>query len=207
MEEKIIYKNEVKTFEKSVERKYYNYRLILYACMIGLSFMFLSLSFSYFITIYPTVHTKIQLVPVFYWNTIILLASSGTIYYMQYQFKKDNYVNYKSGLIATVCLIMLFIAGQIIAWLLQFFAGYAIQHTTSKYLYVISGVHLLHIIGGYIFLLYFLKNSWVSLKEYATSIIYFTDPVIKNQLHLFGTYWHFLGITWIYLLVFFLIIG
>ncbi|MFN8284303.1 MAG: hypothetical protein U0U67_13875 [Chitinophagales bacterium] len=207
MQKKILYKTEPKIFEQKIERKYKNYRWILYCSITGMSFMFLSLTFSYFVSTYNTAYQPLKLVPLFYWNTLILLASSYAIYYAQQQYNKDNYTKYKTSLLAIVGFALLFISGQIIAWMLQFMNGYTLQHTTSKYLYVISGIHLIHIIGGLIFLAYFVSNSWTNLKQYATSVVYFTDPVAKSQLRLFATFWHFLGVVWLYLLIFFLIIG
>jgi cytochrome c oxidase subunit 3 len=207
MEEEIAYKTAPKFFEQKIARKYKNYRFILYCSILGTSFMFLSLTFSYFVSVFDTNHKDIELVPLFYWNTIILLASSAAIYYAQQQFEKDNYTKYKTSLIAVIGLALLFIFGQISAWIFQFMDGNSIQHPTSKYLYVISGLHLVHIIGGLIFLANFVANSWSNLKEYATSIVYFTDPIAKSQLSLFGIFWHFLGVIWLYLLAFFLIVG
>lgn len=207
MEEKTLYKTRPKFFEEKIERKYRNYQLVLYCSILGMSFMFVSLTFSYFVSIFNTDHKSIKLVPLFYWNTLILLASSATIYYAQQQYRKDNYTKYKTSLLAIIGLSLLFISGQVIAWMLQFMDGYSLQHATSKYLYVISGIHLLHVIGGLVFLAYFVFNSWTNLKEYATSVVYFTDPVAKSQLKLFGTFWHFLGVVWLYLLAFFLIVG
>jgi cytochrome c oxidase subunit 3 len=207
MEKEITYQSKSKIFEQKIVHKYKNYQLILYCCMTGMSFMFLSLTCSYFLSIYHTKHQPIKLVPIFYWNTIIIIASSATIYFAQQQFKKDNYTKYKTSLIAIIGFSILFIVGQTVAWVLQFTAGYNMQHATSKYLYVISGIHLLHVISGLIFLMFFIKNSWNNLKEYATSVVYFTDPITKLQLKLFGIFWHFLGVVWLYLLAFFLIVG
>lgn len=207
MNEKILYKTEPKIFEQKIERKYKNYKWILYCSILGISFMFLSLTFSYFVAISNTTHQHIKLVPLFYWNTFIFLASSFTIYYAQQQFKNDNYSNYKTSLLAIIGFSILFIIGQISALMLQFLGDYSLHQTTSIYLYLILGIHLLHIFGGLIFLGYFVSNSWRNLKEYATSVVYFTDPVAKSQLQLFGTFWHFLGVVWFYLFTFFLIIG
>jgi cytochrome c oxidase subunit 3 len=142
MEEEIAYKTAPKFFEQKIARKYKNYRFILYCSILGTSFMFLSLTFSYFVSVFDTNHKDIELVPLFYWNTIILLASSAAIYYAQQQFEKDNYTKYKTSLIAVIGLALLFIFGQISAWIFQFMDGNSIQHPTSKYLYVISGLHL-----------------------------------------------------------------
>ena len=97
----------------------------------------------------------------------------------------------------------LFLVGQLYAWYLLFHSGQKFQAHSAAYLYVISGMHAIHITGGLIFLTYFYWKSRTTLNDFSTSLVYFTDPIAKYQLHLFGIYWHFLGIVWLYLLLFF----
>ena len=88
----------------------------------------------------------------------------------------------------------MFLVGQITGWLALFSTGYNFTHKSAAYLYVISGIHALHILGGLIFLGAFIVKSWRMLNNYAMSVVYFTDPISKSQLTLFGTFWHFLGV-------------
>lgn len=65
-------------------------------------------------------------------------------------------------------------------------------NAASGYFYVLSGLHLLHLFGGLIYLL-------------VVIILSFTGRINdKNQLKpkLAGIYWHFLGILWVYLFFF-----
>jgi len=102
---------------------------------------------------------------------------------------------------------ILFLVGQISGWLALFSAGYEFSHHSAAYLYVISGIHALHIIGGLSYLVYFITKNWKLLDNYATAVVYFTDPVTKSQLNLFSIFWHFLGVMWLYLLFFFITVG
>ena len=78
------------------------------------------------------------------------------------------------------------------------------QHITFKgvagqgqFIYVIFGLHALHVIGGIIALLVlFIKAFFGKIKVYSSV------PV-----EVAATYWHFVDILWIYLLVFFIVIG
>ncbi len=69
-------------------------------------------------------------------------------------------------------------------------------NSSSSYIYLLSFVHLLHIIGGLIFLL----------------VIYLVGKYGKNahisnlRLRLGATYWHFVDGLWLYLLIFLLFI-
>jgi cytochrome c oxidase subunit 3 len=67
----------------------------------------------------------------------------------------------------------------------------------GQFLYVIFGLHAVHVIGGVIALLViFIKafNKEIKLKS-----------VVPAEV--MATYWHFVDLLWIYLMLFFLIIG
>jgi cytochrome c oxidase subunit 3 len=67
----------------------------------------------------------------------------------------------------------------------------------GQFLYVIFGLHALHVIGGVITLLVlFIKAFFGKTKNYS--------PV---PVEVAATYWHFVDLLWIYLLVFFIVIG
>jgi cytochrome c oxidase subunit 3 len=67
----------------------------------------------------------------------------------------------------------------------------------GQFLYVIFGLHAIHVIGGIIALIVmFIKAFFGKTKLYSSV------PV-----EVAATYWHFVDALWIYLLIFFLIIG
>jgi cytochrome c oxidase subunit III len=64
----------------------------------------------------------------------------------------------------------------------------------GQFLYVIFGLHALHVLGGIIALFVMtLKSFFGKTKIYASTGI-----------EVMATYWHFVDVLWIYLLVFFL---
>ncbi len=67
----------------------------------------------------------------------------------------------------------------------------------GQFLYVIFGLHALHVIGGIITLLVMLLKAFFGKTKLYSSV-----PV-----EVMATYWHFVDILWIYLLVFFIVIG
>jgi cytochrome c oxidase subunit 3 len=207
MEKETLRKQTIKTYEQKIRKKYTNYKWLLYFSLGGLSVMFLSLTFLYFISHLNSQQRTLKIEPVFYWNTLILLASSLAVIIAQKHYKFDNFHQYKTTLLVWLGLGILFLVGQICGWIVLFGSGFKFSHLSASYLYVISGIHAIHIIGGLIFLTYFTMKSWIKLNDYATSVVYFTDPVAQSQLKLFGIFWHFLGVMWLYLLLFFMLIG
>jgi cytochrome c oxidase subunit 3 len=65
-----------------------------------------------------------------------------------------------------------------------------------SFLYVIVGIHAAHVVGGVVTLLVMALKAFSSKKR-----SYSTVPV-----ELISTYWHFVDVLWIYLLVFLLMI-
>ena len=67
-------------------------------------------------------------------------------------------------------------------------------NVSVSFLYVISGIHALHVIGGLVaFLISVLVHNTRTFSP---------DPMKILKLDLLRQYWHFVGILWIYLLVF-----
>lgn len=68
--------------------------------------------------------------------------------------------------------------------------------TSSSYLYVITFLHLLHIIGALFFLIKVVKISFSKTYTFEN----------KLSIKLGAIFWHFLGLLWLYLLLFLLFI-
>jgi cytochrome c oxidase subunit 3 len=67
----------------------------------------------------------------------------------------------------------------------------------GQFLYIIFGLHAIHVLGGIIALLVML------LKQYTGK----TRSYNSTAIEVMSTYWHFVDLLWIYLLVFFIWIG
>ena len=205
MKKKILQNIKPKEYENSVSEKYNNYKWMLYIGIGGLLLMFFDLTFMFAMSRTYYAEAPIKLPIVFYWNTIILIVSNIILIFVNKFYLNDNYHKYKTTLIILAATGVLFIIGQMGGWAALFMSGYQLNNHYAAYLYVISAIHVLHIIGGLVFLFYFINKSFRVLKDYATSIVYFTDPIIKSQLKLFSILWYFLGAMWLYLMLFFFI--
>lgn len=116
----------------------------------------------------------------------------------------DNTKGYQGALLATIILSVIFMILQYIAWN-QLFADNAglIRNNLGSYLYLISGVHFMHVIAGLPFLILFLRAAYLNMREPVSVLVYFSDPEKRLKLRLLTIYWHFLDALWIYLVVFF----
>jgi len=135
-----------------------------------------------------------ELPSLFLVNTIIAVVSSLFMQLAYMSAKKENRTSTKILLGTTVAMGFAFCIGQFYAYQ-QMIANnvfFAFSNPSNSFVYVISGLHLAHVIGGLIFLLI----MWVGS---------FKTTLSKNfqlYLNMCLTYWHFIGILWIYLYLF-----
>lgn len=136
----------------------------------------------------------------FYISTAFIILSSVTMIWSVSSVKQNNLVNLQRGLLLTLVLGLGFAWSQFAAWSTLvnegiFFTG-ARSNAAGSYLYVISGVHLAHLAGGILALFYSFFKAF--RRKYSA----------QNSLgiELVATYWHFLDILWVYLLLFLLFI-
>lgn len=133
-------------------------------------------------------------VPRIFWvNTFILILSSLTLQLSYFKLKKDKISDFKTLFLISTLLGISFLIGQIIGWGQLIKMGiYVSTNPSSSFFYLLTGMHALHLAGGIISLVYVLIKS---LLGHYTS---------RNRLgvELCITYWHFLGLLWLYLFVF-----
>ena len=132
----------------------------------------------------------------FWITSAIILISSGTMHWAYLAAKRDDLEATKIAISITTVLGLAFLVGQFIAWGdLVKRNVYFVGNPSGSFVYVISGLHGLHIISGVIFLLVVLTATFryrVHSKNLA-------------QMEMCATYWHFLDALWLYLFVFLLL--
>ncbi len=126
-------------------------------------------------------------------TSILIVLSSISLHYSYIAAKRDNLLQIRIGLAITSVLAVSFLIGQYLSWgqLVSqdvFFVG----HPAGSFIYVFTGVHAAHLIGGLIFLGIVLFNAF-NYKVHSKNM---------NQLEMCVTYWHFLGGLWLYLYLF-----
>jgi cytochrome c oxidase subunit 3 len=185
---------------------FHPYNVLLILLIFSLSILFLSLSISFVYSRVQSAAPPIKLPTIFLFNTLILLASSGTMLRAKKAYLSDNTDRYKVALGITMGLSFLFLSLQIVGWMDLFQQEIFIDSDNSAgYLYVISGLHFAHVIGGIPFLGYFIWQAYKKMQDPVSVLVYFSDPEKRLKLRLLTIYWHFLDALWIYLVLFFFI--
>lgn len=137
----------------------------------------------------------------FYFSTALMLLSSLTMNFALMAAKKNNFTQIKQALGATLVLGIGFMICQFMGWSQLsaqkvFFAGKD-SNASGSFFYVLTGLHLAHLLGG---MLYLLAVNIKALKNKYTAQNYLS-------LQLCATYWHFLDGLWIYLFFFLIFIS
>lgn len=133
---------------------------------------------------------------IFWFTSGVVVLSSIVLQWAYFSAKKDNLANLRIGMVITVILGIAFLVGQWYSWVALvdrevFFVG----NPAGSFLYVITGMHALHLISGLLFLIIVLISSF-RLKVHSRSM---------NTMEMATTYWHFLGGLWLYLFMFLLL--
>jgi cytochrome c oxidase subunit III len=134
---------------------------------------------------------------ILYFNTLILLASSGTLEFARKRMDA-SWANTgaagKSGLIwllATLALGAAFCYGQYVAWQdLRAQGIYLATNPNSSFFYLLTFLHVVHVGGGLLALLYVAGKIRLGRK-----------PLRRSTYQNTAIYWHFLGVLWVYLLL------
>ena len=133
----------------------------------------------------------------FIYSSLVIIASSITLVLASKALKKLNFSLQRNMLWITVILAVAFGVMQFNAWGSMVRTGATLvgNNAAISFIYVVSGMHLLHIIGGVGLIINALAGSYKRL------------PVAKVQyrMEIASIFWHFIDILWIYLYVFLLL--
>lgn len=107
--------------------------------------------------------------------------------------KRNNIQNIRIGLAVTGILALAFIVGQVKAWGQLVDGGYHfVGNPASSFIYIFTGLHIVHLIGAVVFLLIVLAKAF-KYKVHSKSMV---------RIEMCTTFWHFLGGLWLYLYLF-----
>jgi cytochrome c oxidase subunit 3 len=162
--------------------------------LLSVVMIFASLTSGYIVRKAEGNWVDFELPPIFWLTTGILLVSSLTHHLAFVNAKKDNLAQVKGWMLITALLGVSFLVTQWYSWVYLvninvYFSG---NNVAGSFLYVLTGLHMLHVVSAVIFVLI---TTWRTQ---------FYKVHSKNLLgiELCATYWHFLDILWIYLFVF-----
>jgi cytochrome c oxidase subunit 3 len=180
------------------------FQFMLYVGMLGSLLIFLMFTFIYLARKPDAQWANFRLPVAFWLSTGAILGSSLALHGANRAFRRERFVQYKWLIGATLALGVVFIGLQYVGWEeMQRLNVRLRNNTAGAFLYVITGVHLLHILGG-VFLLAVAFINAVRRTTYVDAFVYSVNPPNQLKLKLVTLYWHFVDALWVYLFLFFL---
>jgi cytochrome c oxidase subunit III len=173
--------------------KIHPHKYSLWIAMGSITMMFIGFTSAYVVKRSQANWYTFELPHIFWLSTAIIIASSITVQLAVKQFKERHMTAYRQLITTTAFLGLVFVACQWWGFMQMTAEGLVLNgHASVSFIYVIAGVHLLHVLGGVVALLIMFGRAFrTRVKTYS--------PV---AIEVASTYWHFVGGLWIYLLIF-----
>jgi cytochrome c oxidase subunit 3 len=136
----------------------------------------------------------------FYVSTALIILSSLTMVWASFAAKRNDQKGLFTGLVVTFILGIGFIYSQFTGYDQLVDMGIYVfgskSNPAGSFVYIISIVHIAHLVGGLIALAFTTFQAWRG--KY--------DSENKLGVELCATYWHFIDVLWVYLFLFLLYI-
>lgn len=188
--------------EEHEQRKASSYKLMLWFAMISMVMMFAGITSAFVVSTSRKDWLQEFSIPqAFFFSTLTVMLSSLTFWLARKSIKNGNRTETTRYLLVSLLLGIAFVTFQFwgfkqIIEMGYFFTGPESTVTTS-FIYVVVVLHLAHLFGGLVALLVVIYNHFK--QKYNSSQFL--------GIELAELFWHFLGILWILLFLFFYFYG
>lgn len=179
--------------EEVQKNKIHPYKFNLWIAIGSMLMMFAGLTSAYIVKRNQANWVDYELPITFLYSTVVMVLSSFTLILAKRSFKEKAMPKFRRLVFLTLVLGSLFVVLQVLGFSTMWKSGLTHNSTVSvSFLYVIVGLHALHVVGGVVALIL------LALKAFSKRTkVYSMVPV-----ELVSIYWHFVDLLWIYLLVF-----
>ncbi len=181
--------------------------MLLYLGLLGISILFTMLVVMYVMT---RLHSGNAMAGhpfprYFSLSTIVLLVSSYTLAQSQRLYKADDVSGLARCLGATLLLASIFCGLQVLGWRELIQQGVLFTGAPSgTYVYLITAVHVVHILAGMGYLLALLLRTLHAGRDGVRTLVFIRNPYYRRQLQAMTVYWHFVDVVWVVLFAVFL---
>lgn len=178
------------------------YKFNMWLFILTLIMIFGGLTSAYIVStsfIKPENRLILELPSILVNNSLVIVFSSITMQFAVWMVKRGEATKAMLGLMFTFVLGAVFLVGQVYAWQVLTESGLPMVDpervdNSASFFYIFTGLHGAHIVGGLVVLLVALfKTSMDNFKSTESRSMTF---------EITATFWHFLGLLWIYLYVF-----
>lgn len=185
------------TADKTYSRnKIHPKKFALWVAIASIAMMFAAFTSAYIVRKAAGNWLEFDLPSLFWVSAGVILLSSATMHFSYLSFKAGKEGPYKLLLWTTFILGIAFVVLQYEGWNEMLMSGVGLTTNPSgSFVYVLSGIHAVHVLGGIAVLTVALIHAY--------ALPFKVTPTRKLRLELTSTYWHFVDLLWLYLLLFF----
>jgi len=195
------------THEDPKEDSFFGTSFLLYLVLAAITFLFLGVMGAYMYNRALFDLPGMQIPDIFYFSTLLILGVSFLVRSAHHAFESSHFDRLFQRWQWILFALLLFIVLQVYGWIDLVDAGLPARSNNSVgYLYVLSALHIVHILIGFPF---HIKELW---SQYQTGrkgdfakMEYLSQHERRDRLSLIGRYWHYLDLLWIVLMVFFIV--
>ena len=179
------------------KKRIHPHKFTLWVGLASIVMMFAGFTSAYIVKRNQVNWVTFDLPRMFWYSTVVIIASSICLWMAQKAFATREMLKYRYLVVGTLVLGVLFIVLQVLGFSQLWANGITLTKNVSfSFLYIIVGLHALHLVGGIIALIVlFIKAFSSKIRNY--------NIVPKEVM---STYWHFVDFLWIYLLIFLILI-
>jgi cytochrome c oxidase subunit 3 len=132
--------------------------------------------------------------PIVWLNTAMLVLASVALQCALAADRQGDTATMRLSLVTGTVATLAFLAGQLVAWRDLTASGYLVTgNPANSFFYLLTGLHGLHILGGLVALARTAPAAWGEGRP----------EKLRLRLELCVTYWHFLLLVWLGLLLLF----
>lgn len=175
------------------------HKFTLWVGIASVVMMFAGLTSAFIVKSNLTGWRTIVLPQIFWFSTAVIVASSLTMQLAIKSFKSREMLRYRTWMGVTFVLGLVFVTCQVFGFGALWDQNIRFKGSSGagQFFYAIAGLHAVHIIGGIVALAIMVIRSLTGKIK-----LYSAVPV-----EVMGMYWHFVDLLWLYLLIFFIIVG
>lgn len=179
------------------QKKIHPHKFAMWVGLASIVMMFAGLTSAFIVKSSQAGWQDIETPSLFIYSTLAILISSVTVQMAVRAHKQREMPKYRLYITLTALLGVMFVVLQFFAFRKLWISGITFRSSISgSFLYVIIGLHALHVLGGVITLLVMFFRAFSRRVRTYSSV----------GIEIAATYWHFVDLLWIYLVIFFTLI-
>ncbi|MAN87444.1 MAG: cytochrome C oxidase subunit III [Algoriphagus sp.] len=175
--------------------------------MIGSGLIFLFMVAAFLFSGLDQLERMNQRIPILFMISTFLLVISGyTATRMRIFYQEERTEKVLQSLRNTLFLGLVFTSLQFTGWLELQAMGINFKGIPSgSFLYVLSGIHIFHLLGAMIFAVILWVQLQKNQEDSIKHLILLTNPYEKMRIRLFTVYWQFMDAIWLILFMLFVL--